>query len=159
MNTFRGSANETSILGEKGRLPGASNRFVHFLLGGCKHTLIKFKILALFFFGFFSITQHKWNSKLNQSSIDVLLFSSMFLPAWVDISIIWNHFKYQHCFDQHKSTKIKMQIIFNQTAHFSLNHLENTAAGSFQCTPAPLYLSLRAEFCPALCAIAHTYGF
>lgn len=35
MNAFRCSANETSILGKKGRQPGASNTFVHFLLGGC----------------------------------------------------------------------------------------------------------------------------
>lgn len=43
-----------------------------------------------------------------------------------------------------KSTKIKMHIIFNQTTHISLNHLENTAVGPFQCTPASLYLSVRA---------------
>lgn len=130
-----------------------------------RHT-IKFKMLASFFF------LHSTNGTANWISRQLMSYSSMSLHAWAVIAIIWTHLNINitltntRLYVAHtlagwnfKSTKIKIQITFNQTAHISLNHLENAAVGSFQCTPASLYLSLRAEFCPALCAIAHTYGF
>lgn len=92
---------------------------------------------------------HEWTSRLYELALNIHIALTNTRLRVAHTLVAWIF----------KPTKIEMQIIFNQTAHISLNHLENAAGGSFQCAPAPLYLSLRAEFCPVLCAIAHAYGF
>lgn len=152
--------------GRKGRQPGAL-----ISCGRLQHTLIKFKVLALFFYIFF---YNSTNGTANWISLQLMSYS--FLPCrstherttrWyeltlnINITLTSTRLPVAHTLAAwiFKSTEIKMQIISNLTAHNSLNHLENAAVGSFQCTTASLYLSFPAEFWPALCAIAHTYGF
>lgn len=169
MNAFRCSANETSILGKKGRQPGASNRFVHFLLGGCDTRWSNLRSWLYFYFYNTAQVEEQIESAFNWLSYSVLPCCS--LREWtsrlyelalnIHVALTDTRLRVAHTLVAwvFKPTKIKMQIIFNQTAHISLNHLENTAGGWFQWAPAPRYLSLRAEFCPVLCAVAHTYGF
>lgn len=99
MNAFRCSANETSILGKKGRQPGASNRFVHFLLGGCDTRWSNLRSWLYFYFYNTAQMEEQIESVFNWCL--TLFFHVAPCMSGHHEYTVWTRFKYPHCFDQH----------------------------------------------------------